>query len=360
MQTQRQNTYSAVFFMAVVLLAAYVMQRFFLPVIWAAILATATWPVFERLDRYAGRRDLVAALASTLLVATIFIAPVIFAVAQASLQAPALAHVIIEANQHGIAAPAFLPRVPMAGPYLQQWWATTLTQEHALTHLLSGLPARSAGSVGGFLRLFGARVLKDVVAFGFAIVCLFFFYLDGRTLRRQIDAIGQRCIGMQRWPRYASAVPMAIRSTVNGLVLVGLGEGILLGIAYLIAGVPSAILLGALTAALAIIPFGALAAYLGVALYLAVAGNSAGAIGVAVWGTLVLLIADHLVRPRIIGGATRVPFLLVLFGILGGVEAFGLIGLFIGPCIMALFVILWRELATAETPTVDDSAQTPG
>jgi predicted PurR-regulated permease PerM len=158
-----------------------------------------------------------------------------------------------------------------------------------------------------------------------------------------MEAIGHHLIGTTRWTLYSTKVPTAIRATVNGLVLVGLAEGLLLGIGYEFASVPSAVLWAAATGVLAIIPFGAPLAFGAVAALLLVGGNTAGAIGILAWGTVVLFVADHFVRPAIIGNATKLPFVAVLLGILGGVETLGLIGLFVGPVVMTLFVTLWHE-----------------
>jgi predicted PurR-regulated permease PerM len=126
-------------------------------------------------------------------------------------------------------------------------------------------------------------------------------------------------------------------------VLVGLAEGVLLGIGYQFAGVPSAVLWAAATGVLAIIPFGAPLAFGAVAFLLLYQGNTMGAAAIVGWGAVVLFVADHFVRPTIIGNATKLPFLAVLLGILGGVETLGLIGLFVGPVVMTLFVTLWHE-----------------
>jgi predicted PurR-regulated permease PerM len=91
------------------------------------------------------------------------------------------------------------------------------------------------------------------------------------------------------------------------------------------------------------IPFAAPLVFGVAALLLAAQGAMVAAIAVAVWGTIVLFVADHFVRPLLIGGAIRLPFLWVLLGILGGLETFGLLGLFLGPVIMALAMALGRE-----------------
>jgi predicted PurR-regulated permease PerM len=140
-----------------------------------------------------------------------------------------------------------------------------------------------------------------------------------------------------------------VHGTVDGLVLVGLGEGVILGIAYAVAGVPHPTLLGAATAIAAMIPFAAPVAF-GLASVLLLAQGSVGwAAGIFALGAIVVFVADHFVRPVLIGGATRLPFLWVLLGIIGGVETWGLLGLFLGPALMAALVQLWRDWSAGDT-----------
>lgn len=341
-ETQR-DLLSAAFSLTVIALAALVMQHFFLPLIWAAILCLATWPLYRRLRDAMGQHAILAALLLTLICACIFIIPVLLGVAQATRRAPEWANFIVSANNDGIAAPDFLLSIPLAGSAISTWWQATLSPPHGLAHLLAGSGVGVFHSAPDFLKVLGAAMFHRLVDFGLAFLCLFFFYKDGEALRRQINAIGSHCFGELRWAHYAQKVPTAIRATVNGLVLVGLAEGVLIGIAYGIAGLASPALWAFGTGVLAIIPFGAPIAFLSAAALLLFNGSVPGAIGVTIAGTIVLFIADHFVRPSMIGNATRLPFLAVLFGILGGVETLGLVGLFIGPVVMVLFMTLWHE-----------------
>jgi predicted PurR-regulated permease PerM len=131
--------------------------------------------------------------------------------------------------------------------------------------------------------------------------------------------------------------------TVNGLVLVGLGEGVLLGVAYIFTGLPHPVSIAVLTGVLAVIPFGAPVVFGAAALYLAATGSTVAGVAVLGTGLVVVFVADHFIRPVLIGGAIRLPFLWVLLGILGGLETFGILGLFLGPAIMAALISLWRE-----------------
>lgn len=341
----RQTIVGSVFALCIIVLAILVVQRFFLPLAWAGVFCIATWPLYVRVRRALGGRSLAASLLMTLLIACLLVVPLVVGADQAGRQASTVAAWIATANNEGIAAPQALMKIPFIGTYLHTWWQATLAQPRGLTHLFSGGSATRLHSASEVLRRFGGELAHRLIDLGFAFLCLFFLYKNGEALHAQIDRVGMRGLGTQRWQRYASRIPTAIRATVNGLVLVGIGEGVLIGIGYSFAGLPSAALWGAATALLAIVPFGAPLVYLAAAGLLAASGASGAALGVAAWGSVVLLLADHLVRPNIIGNATRMPFLAVLFGILGGVELFGLVGLFLGPVVMVMALTLWREAA---------------
>jgi len=334
---------SAGFSLTLIALAAFVMQRFFLPLIWAGILSVATWPMYCRMRARLGHRPVLAALLMTLICACCFIVPVLLGVTQLAREAPEITSFIAEANNDGIPPPDVLQSIPLAGDAIHNWWVATLSQPHGLAHLFAGSGLGGFHSARDMMKILGASAVHRLVDFGLAFLCLFFFYKDGQSLKHQITAIGNHFFSEQRWARYAHKIPTAIRATVNGLVLVGLAEGVLIGLGYWLAGVPSPVLWAAATGILAIIPFGAPVAFLSAAALLVFNDSVPAAIAVTVWGTIVLFIADHFVRPGMIGNATKLPFLAVLFGILGGVETLGLVGLFIGPVVMVLFVTLWYE-----------------
>ena len=364
MSDTQRDIVSAGFSLALIAVTAVVMQRFFLPLVWAGILCVATWPLYLRVRAALGQRTIIAAAALTLAFACIFIIPVLFGVAQAAREVPVLANFIVHANTEGLPVPDWVAHIPLAGSAIGDWWQATLSQPHGLSHFFAGSAVGGFHSARDMLKILGADVFHRLVDFGLAFLCLFFFYKDGEALTRQITAVGSHFLRPERWGRYAQKIPTAIRATVNGLVLVGLAEGVLIGIAYAIVGLPSPALWAFATGILAIIPFGAPLAYLCAAAMLVFQGNVGGAIGVAAWGTVVLFVADHFVRPGMIGNATRLPFLAVLFGILGGVETLGLVGLFIGPVVMVLFVTLWYEANVSDSvppanALADASAETP-
>jgi predicted PurR-regulated permease PerM len=138
-------------------------------------------------------------------------------------------------------------------------------------------------------------------------------------------------------------VPATISSTVTGMTLIAIGEGIVLGIAYWVAGVPSAVTLGVLTGIMALFPGGAPLSFTLVSVYLVSSGSPVAGLALFVWGSVELFIVDKTLRPRLVGGPIKLPFLPTFFGLIGGVKTMGFLGLFIGPVLMALLVAIWRE-----------------
>jgi predicted PurR-regulated permease PerM len=113
------------------------------------------------------------------------------------------------------------------------------------------------------------------------------------------------------------------------------------------------------TGIVAIIPMGAPLAFLSAAMVLFFEDRSIAAVSLMAYSLVVLLITDHIVRPILIGGAARVPFLLIVIGILGGLASLGLIGLFVGPALMAVLMTLWRDYTDFEPDEVEFSQVSP-
>jgi predicted PurR-regulated permease PerM len=203
---------------------------------------------------------------------------------------------------------------------------------------------------GGVIRLgrhFGAEALRRIMLMGFMLLALFFLLREADTVTGQLRTASRKLVG-PRGERVGLQMIRSVQGTVNGLVLVGLAEGLILGVAYGIAGVPHPALFGLLTGLLAMVPFGAMIALAVAALAALSIGKTTAALVVVIVGVVVTFIADHFVRPVLIGGATRLPFIWVLFGILGGVETFGLVGLFVGPAVLAALIMLWRDYVGEE------------
>jgi predicted PurR-regulated permease PerM len=332
------------------LLAGLWTIRTFLPALgWAAILAVATWPLYARVRRRHPPRghDILWPALFTLGVALLVLVPLGLAAIQIAREAHIVLGLIDQARHSGLAPPDWLGGLPFVGAAAKAWWTENLASAAAASSLFERL---SHDTFAGLPRSLGGQLMHRSVVFGFTILTLFFLYRDGLWLARELLRASHRAIG-PHGERIGRQIVASIHGTVDGLVLVGLGEGVLIGIAYWFAGVPHPTLFAAATAIAAMIPFGAALVFGSAALLVLANGAVLAAAGIVVAGTLVVLVADHAVRPALIGGATKLPFVWVLLGILGGVETFGLLGLFLGPALMATLHLLWRDWIT---PAPDD------
>lgn len=341
MNENHRDLISITFTVLVVSMAAFVAHRFMVPLVWAGIIAIASWPIFKKIESFFRHRRTLSAAVLTIFITLVVAIPLLWLTLVAIQEAKIFVRFVMVANTKGLTAPTWLADVPRFGGYLTKQWNDFIGGPQGIANILSQSQS-SIKTFSDFLKLVGLQLANRTMIFGFAVLCLFFFYRDGEHLAAQIDALGDYCL-KDRWSLYAHQLPGAINATVNGVVLVGIAVGVIMGIAYGIVGVPLAAFLGALTAVLAMIPFGAPLIFVIAAMILVIKSSFISAIVLLAIGTLVMFIADHVVRPALIGGQTQLHFLAVLFGILGGVETLGIVGLFIGPVVMVLFATLWAE-----------------
>jgi len=316
--------------------------RVFLPAIgWALILAISLWPWRNRAVAFwPGGARLTWPALFTLTVALFFVLPLLMVAHAVALDGKFALQWAMDVRAHGLPAPDFLPHLP-AGPAIATWWQAHLATPQAFGNL--HIPGAGTGRspFGEGQHLLGL-ILHRVVLAVFLLLILFFLLRDGERVGDSLHNGCERLFG-RAGGNVAMQALRAVRGTVNGLVVVGFGEAVLLGLVYFFCGTPHAALLGLLTGLLSAVPLGSVVAAAVAALSLAAAGHMAAAIVVAVISAIVIFIADHFVRPVMIGDATKLPFLVVLLGILGGIEAWGLIGLVVGPALMAVLMLLWRE-----------------
>jgi predicted PurR-regulated permease PerM len=316
-----------------------VLQLFLVPMAWAGILAYATWPLYARLRRLLGGNATGSALLMTLLLTAAFILPMLWLVAMLRGElTDAYAEVATYLAQGPHPLPAIIARIPVLGDRLQE-----------LLNQLSGDPGAVRAQIAQWVEQRADDVLnilggvgRNAGKFGLALIAVFFLYRDGEILLSQIRRVLHRFLGA-RIDAYLNAAGGMTKAVVWGLVATAVGQGIVAGLGYWWAGLQAPLLLGAITALVALIPFGTPFTWGSIGLWLVLKGDVVAGVGLLAWGVLVVSWVDNLVRPLVISSATRIPFLLVMFGVLGGLATFGLVGLFIGPVILAVLIAVWRE-----------------
>ena len=322
--------------------AAYFFAGFLVPVLAALIIGFASWPAYEKLVQVMRGSTVLAATLALLIVLTVLIIPLSIAVSYAISEAGNLVRWLLLANREGMAVPEWISALPVVGSTVAEYWDTYLGEPHALGNWVEIVSGRHLGDVYRMVVSATGNVFHVALSVLFMLMTLFFVYKDGRILAGQLDLVGEKILPT-RWQQFSRVVPATVTSTVTGMGLIAIGEGVVLGVAYWVVGVPSPVLLGVITAVMAMIPGGAPLSFTLVSLYLVGSGAPVAGIGLFLWGTIELFIVDKTLRPRLVGGPVKLPFLPTFFGLVGGVQTMGFIGLFVGPVLMALVVAIWRE-----------------
>jgi predicted PurR-regulated permease PerM len=354
--TSRGQAIAAGVAVALLAIAGLWTLHLFLPALgWGVIFAVSLWPWFAHCaQRWPHRRRLALPAGFTLLILLVFVIPLVMVTAAVIHEGAGIARWVAEARAQGLPPPPFLQQLPY-GSHIVSWWQSTLAIPGGLNHLSLHTAPGGGSSFDAGERIIGG-VLHRLLLIAFMLLVLFFLLRDGDTIVLALRIGSRRAFG-QAGESVADQAVLAIRGTVNGLVIVGFGEGLIMGVTYGLAGASHAALLGLLTGLISVVPFGAMVAVLIASGLLAASGQIAAASIVAAIGAIVVFVADHFVRPVFIGGATRLPFILVLLGILGGVEAWGLIGLVLGPALIAVLMLLWREWVGAVSGPLNPAPQ---
>ncbi|WP_244480715.1 AI-2E family transporter [Mesorhizobium sp. Root157] len=335
---------SAARWLLILIVAAgvYFFHGFLVPVLAALIIAFASWPLYRRLLTAVGGSRTVAATCAILLILAFLIVPIAFAGTYAFNEIHEWVVWAVEANRVGAPTPHWIVALPVVGEWLDEQWGLTLNHPGGIGELIQLVSGANIGSIYRGVVAAGGSAFSLLLALLFMLIALFFTYRDGEAFAAQIDRLGERILPT-RWERISRVVPATISSTVTGMTLIAIGEGVVLGTAYWLAGVPSPVTLGALTGLMALIPGGAPLSFTLVSLYLVASGSPFAGVALFLWGTVELFIVDKTLRPKLVGGPIKLPFLPTFFGLVGGVKTMGFVGLFVGPVLMALLVAIWRE-----------------
>lgn len=320
-------------------LGIVVLHLFLIPVAWALIIAYVTWPAYAWLRTRLGGRGGVSALLMTAFLALAFVIPMFSLMVQLTHETAVFfngaAAYLIDHRQPLL---DLVERVPLLGRWLGGFADKITREPSALGTQLAQWSNQWAAEIAQIAGGIGRNAAK----FGFAVFTLFFVYRDGETLLAQVRLAARPFLGA-RADVYLRAMGAVSRSVVYGIVLTAIAQSALAGLGYWAAGAGAPMFLAILTLIVAFLPFGTPLVWVPVVISLLVAGQTWAAAGLFAWCALVVSWVDNVIRPFIISSAVRMPFLLVMFSVLGGVAAFGMIGIFIGPFVVAMLIAVWRE-----------------
>jgi predicted PurR-regulated permease PerM len=235
-------------------------------------------------------------------------------------------------RRDGLELPSFIATLPFLGPWLSDYWQQLLASREELV----ALAKRLADPAKTLLIALGAAVGQGLLQILIALFVAFFFYRDGERVRRLLLEGMHRLAGPTRGARLVSTAQGAVRGVVYGLLGTAFAQAAVALLGFVIAGVPGAMLLAALTFILSLVPMGPVLVWGGAAAWLYAQGQTGWAIFMVVYGVAVISSVDNFVKPILMSRAGNLSMLLVVLGVFGGAIAFGFIGLFVGPALLAI------------------------
>jgi len=322
---------------------------------WAAIIAYVSWPAYAWLQRRFGDRTALSSSVMTFLVGAAVLLPLLWLAASLQDETVRALGVV---REYLTTSPLRLPEALGSLPGAQSidaWLQSHTVDSKALedeiarwTRLRSRELLAIAGGIG-----------RDIAQFVFCLVTLFFLYREAETLLGQIRSVSRHLLG-DGVDRYFKTIGEMVRAVVYGGLMTAFVQGAVAGFGYWIIGVEPSVLLGALTILAAFLPVvGTFAVFGPVSASLFLTGRFWPGLFVLLWGIILVHPIDNVMRPLVVSSVTRMPFLLSMFGVLGGLVAFGFSGIFIGPVSLAVGLALWKELVAKSARGPGDATSTP-
>lgn len=314
---------------------------------WATVLVILFYPVHKRLARRINRPSL-AALVSCLLVILIIVIPVAL-IALAVLNELSNALGAVQAGVNSLLDPNSRFSGPILNFVSRFVDISQLRSEEFLIERLKGVSGRIAGETLGFL----GGLVGFIVQMFFVIFTMYYFFKDGENIARHV----RDSLPLER--EQAEGIMVRTREVIDasvyGVISVAAIQGTLGGLAFWVLGLPSALIWGVAMTFLSMVPMlGAFLVWVPAAIYLAVTGHYIKAILLALWGTFVIGMIDNFLRPKLVGSRTRLHELLIFFAVLGGLSVFGVLGVVLGPVVLAITLALIDVYRTAaRTGTLD-------
>lgn len=351
---------------AIVLVGVFlVVKPFVSAMVFAGVLAIATWPLFERLRHSLGGNPTLAATVMLLAILVLVIIPISLLAAAAADQLPAVVEVAKRWTKEGLHAPEALKNVPMIGERAYMEIESLLGDRDQLAALLERAMEPAGRLSLAFVRVLGDGILQLLlVAF-----IVFFYYRDGDRIVAVLRRASERLSGHLS-SEVMTIVTSTTRSVFIGIVGTAAAQALVALIGFVIAGVPGAFMLAVATFVLSVVPMGPVLVWGGAAIWLYAKGEPGWAVFMVIWGTVVISSIDNFLKPLLIARGSTLSLGLIFLGVLGGVVAFGFIGVILGPVLLALGLALGRVWVSSQdahvaeevaaTATVAAAAAVPG
>lgn len=334
-----------VLIIAIVLGCGLVLKPFTVSILWAAILCFATWPVYELLLKGMPKKPSIAAALMSIVILLVLFVPFFIVGMQFTDSVKSAMDWLDSHRQTGFPMPPeWIGKIPLVGGKISEYLTKFATNSDAAINSLKPYFQKA----GTWMLAHSLDFAQGVFQLALSIFITFFLYRDGKEIVAQMEKGFERISGEYAQHLF-EVVKSTVQSVVYGIIGTAIVQGVVASIGFIIAGVPSPVLLGLFTFLLSFLPFGPVFIWLGASIWLFSNGHNAWGIFMLIYGMFVISSIDNVVRTMIISRGSKISFIVMFIGILGGIATFGLIGVFIGPTLLTVGVGLIKEILSRRT-----------
>jgi predicted PurR-regulated permease PerM len=330
----------ALFCLLILAVGCYlVMQPFLSSLLWSLILTISTWPLHVRLTHALGGRKGASAAILTVMAIAIFVIPLALLSYNLAENVAELAAKVADWRNNGVPQPPpWVATLPLAGARLDQFWSDLAAGSIEATARLEPYVQMARVRILSFGALIGSGIVQIFIS----LLIAFFLYRDGQRAAAALGSVLERLAGRQG-PRLLDVAAGSLKGVVYGIIGTNFTEAVLAALGFWIAGVPGALLLGFFCFFLTLVPAGPTLIWLPAAIWLFMTGETTWAVFLIAWSIIVFGVIEALLRTILVSRGSDLPMILILLGLFGGLLTFGFIGLFLGPCLLALGYALIQE-----------------
>jgi predicted PurR-regulated permease PerM len=323
-----------------------IVRPFIGPMLWGSIIAVSTWPLYRRLiQRLGGRRKTAAVVMSAALL-VVLVVPISLLVDSLAEGIAAVAALLRDlTNVHLPPPPDWLAGLPVVGSLLDEQWREAMVDLPASLEQLRPY----IGTAAGWGLSWGAGLGVAVLQFLIAIVIAAILYVTGESAASVLQRFVAR-VGGAHHLGLIDVAAQTIRGVAAGVIFTAFIQGVLLALGLVVVGAPGPVLLGFLTFFLLVLQLPNFLIWLPVVIWLGYKGENGLAIFLFVWGFFVVSTIDNFIRPYLISQGAKLPLLLIIVGVIGGLLAYGFIGLFIGATLLGVGYTLFHSWLDEEPP----------
>lgn len=318
---------------------------------WAVILVVSTWPLFLRLETMLRGRRKTAALLMTVVLIAAFVVPVGFLASAFAEAAPKMVQWLREPHDwHIPEPPAWLAGLPLVGERLDALWRQSTTDLRGVLELARPILDKAARWLLGQ----GADIGLGLLEFLLAVIIAGILFAGAEHGAEMLRRAARR-LGGERGVALLEVAGRTVRAVALGVIGAAAAQAVLATIGFAVAGVPAAAGLGFLCFLLAVAQLGPAPVWIPVAIWLGYSGETGWAAFTVAWGALVVNTVDNFIKPYIISQGARLPLLLIFVGVIGGLLAWGFLGIFLGATLLAVgwtLLLRWLEMEAPEEAPV--------